>query len=59
MVSPRNMLAIAIFAAAWVFWIVAIWSAIGSGFFEDQFGLQVIVLGGALSMVAGAIARMW
>jgi hypothetical protein len=59
MVAPRSMLAVAIFAVSWVLWIVAIWSAVGRGFFEDQFALQAMVLGGAVSMVAAAVARMW
>jgi hypothetical protein len=42
---------ILVFAA--VLWFTAIANAIGKGFFEDQNALQLIVLGGAVSMVAG------
>ena len=36
-----------------VLWFTAIGSAVGRGFFEDQNALQLIVLGGAVGMVAG------
>jgi hypothetical protein len=36
-----------------VLWFTAIGSAVGRGFFEDQNAVQLIVLGGAVSMVAG------
>jgi len=38
-----------------VFWFTAIGSAIGQGFFEDQNAVQLIVLGGAVSMIAGLL----
>jgi hypothetical protein len=59
MASQRKLAAVAIFAAAWVFWILAIWSGINSGFFENEYAVQMMVLGGAISMVAGAVAEMW
>jgi hypothetical protein len=42
---------ILVFAA--VLWFSAIGLAIGHGLFENQNSLQLIVLGGAVSMVAG------
>ncbi len=38
-----------------VLWFTAIGSAVGKGFFEDQNAVQLIVLGGAVSMVAGIL----
>ena len=59
MVARRILIALAVFAVAWVFWILAIGSATSQGFFEDQWAVQMMVLGGAISMVAGAIAAFW
>ena len=42
-----------ILAIAAVFWFSAIGLAIGRGLFENENALQLIVLGGAISMVAG------
>ncbi len=35
------------------FWIFAISSASASGFFEDSLAVQMMMLGGAVSMVGG------
>ena len=59
MVARRKLLALVVFIIPWVFWITAIGSASSSGFFEDQWAVQTMVLGGAISMVAGAIAAFW
>ncbi|MDE1857921.1 MAG: hypothetical protein KGI26_02475 [Thaumarchaeota archaeon] len=59
MVARRKLLALAVFIVPWVFWIMAIGSASSRGFFEDQWAVQTMVLGGAISMVAGAIAAFW
>jgi hypothetical protein len=59
MVSRRRWVALAIFIAPWVFWIYSIASANSSGFFENEFAVQTMVLGGAISMVAGAVAAFW
>jgi len=57
--SKRRLVALAIFVIPWIFWMTAISSASNAGFVEDQYGLQIMVLGGAISMVAGSIAAMW
>jgi hypothetical protein len=44
-----------ILAFAAVFWFSAIGLAIGHGLFENENALQLIVLGGAVSMVAGVL----
>ena len=36
-----------------VLWVASIGSAVGRGFFEDQNAVQLMVLGGAVSMIAG------
>lgn len=59
MVSRRRLVALAVFVVPWAFWILAIGSASSHGFFEDQWGVEMMVLGGAISMVAGAIAAFW
>lgn len=59
MVSRRKLVALAVFIVPWVFWISAIASASSHGFFENQWAVQTMVLGGAISMVAGAIAEFW
>ena len=59
MVARRKLVALAVFVVPWIFWTLAISSAIQHGFFEDQWAVQMMVLGGAVSMVAGAIAAFW
>jgi hypothetical protein len=36
------------------FWATAIASATGHGFFEDNFAVQFMILGGAVAMIGGA-----
>jgi hypothetical protein len=38
-----------------VLWFTAIANAMGRGFFEDENALQLIVLGGAVSIIAGIL----
>jgi uncharacterized membrane protein len=38
-----------------VLWFTAIANATGRGFFEDENAVQLIVLGGAVSMIAGVL----
>ncbi|MDG6909470.1 MAG: hypothetical protein JRN57_01070 [Nitrososphaerota archaeon] len=59
MVARRRLIALAVFVVPWVFWILAIGSASSHGFFENEWAVQTMVLGGAISMVAGAIASFW
>ncbi len=59
MLSKRRLLALAIFIVPWFFWVLSISSAVHGGFTENQWAVQMMVLGGAISMVAGAIAAMW
>ena len=59
MVARRKLIGLAVFVIPWVFWILAISNASSHGFFEDQWAVQMMVLGGAISMVAGAIAAFW
>jgi len=35
------------------FWVTAIGGALSQGFFEDQSGVQLMMIGGAISMVGG------
>jgi hypothetical protein len=35
------------------FWVIAISSASGHGFFENEFAVQSMIMGGAVSMIAG------
>lgn len=59
MVSKRRLLALAIFIVPWFFWAFSIGSASAGGFTENQWAVQLMVLGGAISMVAGAVAAFW
>lgn len=59
MVTRRRLIALLVFVVPWVFWLSAIASASNSGFFENEWAVQTMVLGGAISMVAGAIAEFW
>ncbi len=59
MVAKRKLIALAVFVVPWVFWFSAIASASSHGFFENEWAVQTMVLGGAISMVAGAIAEFW
>jgi hypothetical protein len=44
---------------ALIFWIVGISSAVSHGFFEDEFAVQLLILGGAISMLAGLVWTPW
>jgi Sec-independent protein secretion pathway component TatC len=57
--KPRKIAALIVFLAAWPFWLYAIWDASLHGFFENQTAVQLMVLGGAVSMVAAALAELW
>jgi hypothetical protein len=57
--KTRYYIGLAIFVISWILWPIAIVHASNSHFTEDQFALQIIVLGGAVSMVAGSIAAFW
>jgi hypothetical protein len=59
MVSPRRLVALGVLLVASVFWTLSILSATKGGFFENEWAVQMMVLGGAISMVAGAIAEFW
>ncbi len=57
--TARRIIALVIFVIPWIMWAVAIGHASGSGFIEDRYAVQIMVLGGAVSMVAGSVAVMW
>ncbi len=57
--KTKYYVALAIFVISWIMWPIAILHASNSHFTEDQFAVQVIVIGGAVSMVAGSLARFW
>lgn len=57
--STRKIVALVIFVIPWIFWLSAISHAISFGFIEDKYAIQLMVLGGAISMVAGSITVMW
>lgn len=57
--ATKWYIALAVFAIPWFFWMYAIWHASGSGFTEDELAVEIMVLGGAISMVAGSIAAFW
>ena len=57
--SGKKIVGLAIFVIPWIFWLYSISHASNSGFTEDQLAVQVMVLGGAISMVAGAFANLW
>ncbi|GEM_PF-4146469 len=56
--STTRIIAVIIFIIPWFFWFTALAHASNSGFLEDKYAIQVIVLGGAISMVAGSIAAL-
>ncbi|MDG6996791.1 MAG: hypothetical protein JRN52_12785 [Nitrososphaerota archaeon] len=57
--SKRRIIALIVFVVPWFFWLTSISHAISFGFVEDKYGVQMMVLGGAVSMVAGAISALW
>lgn len=59
MPSKGKVVAIPLLAISIVMWIYSVIGASSSGFFSDQLDLQWMVLGGAVSMVAGALAALW
>ncbi|MHB2037634.1 MAG: hypothetical protein ACYCPW_12975 [Nitrososphaerales archaeon] len=54
MIQRRRMIGWAIMIIPFALWITAIGSASSHGFFENSFAVQVMILGGAVSMIAGA-----
>lgn len=57
--ARRKLIGLAIFIIPWPFWIYSIMSASNSGLFENQLAVQLMVLGGAVSMVAASVAVLW
>lgn len=57
--SNRRIIAVVVFVIPWIFWLTAISHAVSYGFLEDKYAVQIMVLGGAISMVAGSISVMW
>jgi len=47
-----------IVAVAFVFWFTAIAGATASGSFENQGAVQLMILGGAISMIAGLVLQL-
>ena len=58
-IAMRWWIALAVFVIPWAFWLTAISSASNGHFLENQFAVQTMVVGGAISMVAGSIAIFW
>ena len=59
MVTPKRLVALGLLLVSSVFWASSILSASHGGFFENQWAVQTMVLGGAISMVAGSFAEFW
>ncbi len=57
--KTKYYIALGVFVIPWFFWFFALFHASNSHFTEDELALQVIVLGGAIAMVSGAIAAVW
>ena len=51
--TPKKILGWLLLIVATPFWFYAIYSASAGGFFENEFAVQTMVLGGAVSMIAG------
>lgn len=59
MVRRRRIIGLIVFIVPWFFWLSSIASASSHGFFENEWAVQMMILGGAVSMVAGGIANFW
>ena len=59
MIAPKKLVFVALLLVAFVFWISSIMSASSGGFFENEWAVETMVLGGAISMVGAAIAEFW
>lgn len=59
MVAPKRLVFVAALLVSCVFWITSIMSASNGGYFENEWAVQTMVLGGAISMVGAAIAEFW
>lgn len=57
--TPRKIVFFVLLAVAMVLWLTSISLAVKGGFFENELALQLMVLGGATSMVGGAIWWPW
>jgi hypothetical protein len=53
LIERKKILGWLIILISMVFWFVAIGSASSHGFFENSFAVQVMILGGAVSMIGG------
>jgi hypothetical protein len=52
---PKRILGWILLIAAVPFWAYAITSASASGFFEDSLAVQMMIMGGAVSMLGGLL----
>jgi hypothetical protein len=59
MPSPRRIAALVVFILPWIMWAVAIGHASASGFLEDKYAVQLMMISGAVSMVAGCLYQVW
>ena len=54
MMGRRRLVGWVIIALAVPFWVAAIIGASTSGFFETELSVQLMIMGGAISMIGGA-----
>jgi hypothetical protein len=57
--NPRKIVFIVMLLIAFVLWLTSISMAVKSGFFENELALQLMILGGAVAMVGGAVVAPW
>ncbi len=58
-INPRKIVFIVMLLIAFVLWLTSISMAVKSGLFENELAVQLMVLGGAVAMVGGAVVAPW
>jgi hypothetical protein len=59
MTTVRKLGFIVLLIVSFAFWLYSTPGASNGGFFEDKLDLQLMVLGGAISIVVASILALW
>lgn len=57
--SARRIVFIVLMGVAFILWLTSIWLAVQHGLFENELAVQLMVLGGAVATMGGAVLAPW
>jgi len=58
-IKLRRIVFIVLMIVALIFWLTSISLAVKSGLFENELAVQLMILGGAVATVGGAVLAPW